>query len=99
VTDVLLRLLRISYMYNDNLPGLQPSSRQYENAAKVTSKAHRKNPIMATLALKHVNVPVFHAPGLVVTRSNGEVSCCGLCLACALGSAHCFLVRCLRGSR
>lgn len=52
---------------------MQPSSRQYENAVKVVPKAHRSNPIMATLALKDVNVPVFHAQGLVVTRANGEV--------------------------
>lgn len=63
----------------------QPSSRQYENAMKVTAQVHKNNPLRATMALKGINIPLFRAQGLVLTRSNGEVR---LCLLRAISVDH-----------
>lgn len=53
--------------------GPQPSSRQYENAVKVVKQQAQRGPVQAGQALRGINIPLFRAQGLLLTRANGEV--------------------------
>lgn len=63
----------------------QPSARQFENAVQVVSQRHRGSPVQALRALQDINIPVFRAQGLTLTRANKEVGIyCINCTYCTV---------------
>ena len=71
----------------------QPSARQYENAVQVVSQGHRGSPVQALRALQGINIPVFRAQGLSLTRANREVDILYVlyilyCIKCNVGGDY-----------